>query len=248
MGFNIYFSQVKIKPLFLSFLFASVYTKAQQTVTFPSKDGLTVTGDLYIENDSLPYMLLCHQAGSSRGEYKETAKKFNHLGYNCMAIDQRSGGEANNVKNATFEEAEKNKKKTDYLDAEQDIAAAIDYLYEKSKKRVLLVGSSYSASLALKLAVNNFKVSQVIAFSPGEYFGKKLNLKETIKNLDKPVLVLCSAKEKNEVNELMSEVKSKKKIVYSPAVAGEHGSKALWKVNPNYHDYWISVMLFLDKD
>ncbi|HEY6162235.1 MAG TPA: dienelactone hydrolase family protein [Bacteroidia bacterium] len=229
-------------------LAASINAAAQQTITFPSGDGLTITADLYVASDTLPYMLLLHQAGYSRGEYKETAKKFNHLGYNCLAVDLRSGGEVNGIKNMTHEEAVKNKKKTDYLDAEQDITAAIDYLYEKSKRRVWLVGSSYSASLALKLAVNNFKVAAVIAFSPGEYFGKKLKVGESISKLDKPVLVLCTTQERKDVNELMNGVISKKKTIFSPAVDGVHGSSSLWKANSNYHDYWIAVMMFVDKD
>ena len=58
---------------------------AQQTVVFQSKDGLEITADLYqVENPKLT-ILLCHQAGYSRGEYINTAKKINALGYSCMA-------------------------------------------------------------------------------------------------------------------------------------------------------------------
>src|SRR5687768_9393059 len=84
-----------------------------ETITFPSKDGITITGDMYMINDTMPYMLLCHQAGYSRGEYKETAKRFNKLGFNCLAIDQRSGNEVNGVKNMTAEAAKKAGKSTD---------------------------------------------------------------------------------------------------------------------------------------
>ena len=58
-------------------------------ITFPASDGILISADLYFVNDSLPYMILCHQAGYSRAEYAETASKFCHLGYNCLAIDQR---------------------------------------------------------------------------------------------------------------------------------------------------------------
>ena len=244
-----YFRTMKIRSIAL-FVFALSFTAfGQRTITFPSEDGLNITADIYLSNDStLPYILLCHQAGYSRGEYNETAKKFSRLGFNCMAIDLRSGGEVNGVQNMTFSEASKNKKGTEYLDAEQDIRAAIDFLFEKNKKKVVIVGSSYSASLVLKVAVDNEKVQSVIAFSPGEYFGKKLKLHEAIADLDKPVLVLSSAKERDDINKLMKDVKSKKKNIFSPATGGEHGSKALWKVNANYHDYWISVMMFLDSD
>lgn len=239
-----------MKKHFLTLLLAAASLPAlsAETVTFPSKDGITITGDLYMLNDTLPYMLLCHQAGYSRGEYKETAKRFNKLGFNCLAIDQRSGGEVNGVVNQTALEAKKAGKGTDYLDAEQDIIAALEYLYKKSGKPVALVGSSYSASLVLKIAVGNPKVSLVIAFSPGEYFGNKMTLKKEIEKLDKPVWVGSSAEEKAGCEDLMKNVLTGDKSIFAPAQKGDHGSKALWKSNSNYLDYWMSIMMFLDSD
>jgi hypothetical protein len=136
--------------LFYFVLLTAIKINAQQTITFPSKDGLTVTADIYIMNDTLPYMVLCHQAGYSRGEYKETARKFSKFNYNCLAVDARSGAEVNEIENTTAIAATTANKSINYLDAEQDILAAIDYAYKKSNKKVILVGSSYSASLALK--------------------------------------------------------------------------------------------------
>src|ERR1041385_9201704 len=83
-------------------------------ITFPSIDGLIITADSYLQDDSLPWILLCHQAGYSRGEYKETAAKFEAFGYNCLAIDQRSGGEVNGIKNETAARAKEQGKPMDY--------------------------------------------------------------------------------------------------------------------------------------
>ena len=236
----------KLVPVLVAIVL-TINATAQRTVTFQSNDGVTITADIYLNADStLPYMLLCHMAGSSRGEYKETAKKFMRLGYNCMAVDLRSGKEMNGVVNQTNLSAVKSKKGTDYLDAEKDIDAALEYLSDKSGKKVVLVGSSYSASLALKIATNNDKVSSVIAFSPGEYFGKNLKLKTVIEELNKPVLVMSTAKERDEVNTLMKDVLSKKKTIFSPSTDGEHGSKAIWNVNPNHGDYLMSMITFFN--
>jgi dienelactone hydrolase len=142
--------------------------------------------------------------------------------------------------------AEKKRKGTSYLDAEQDILAAIEYIHKKTKKKVVLVGSSYSASLVLKIAASNDKVKAVLAFSPGEYFGDKLNLRETIKTLDKPVFVTSSKAEAADVSALVKEIRSKNKTQFTPSNAGDHGSKALWKEsNPNYHEYWMSLLMFM---
>jgi dienelactone hydrolase len=231
--------------LFLLFSLAGLFPLvAQETITFPSKDGLTITADEYIQEDTMPYMILCHQAGFSRGEYINTAARFQKFGYNCLAIDARSGKEVNGIKNETAVLAEKKKKGTTYLDAEQDILAAIEYIYKKSKKKVVLVGSSYSASLVLKIAAGNDKVKAVLAFSPGEYFGSKLNLKESIKTLSQPVFVTSSKEESQEVSALMKDVKNKSQ--FTPSNTGDHGSKALWKeTNPNYHEYWMSLLMFM---
>ena len=216
-----------------------------QKITFPASDGVLITADLYMVNDSLPYMILCHQAGYSRAEYAETAGKFCRLGYNCIAIDARSGNEVNGVKNETAALAAKKKKPTTYLDAEKDIISALDYANTKSGKKVFLVGSSYSASLVLKIAATNKKVSAVMAFSPGEYFGTKLKLKTAIANLSVPVFATSSKEEAQGVTTLISDVKSKIKNQFVPTSKGKHGSSCLWKNNPGYHEYWFAIMMFV---
>ena len=219
--------------------------KPATKIYFPASDALLVTADLYYVNDSLPYMVLCHQAGFSRGEYMETAAKFCRLGYNCIAVDQRCGNEVNGIKNETAALALLKNRPTSYLDAEDDIVAAIDYAYAKSGKKILLVGSSYSASLALKIAATNNKISAVMAFSPGEYFGKQLKLKDVISDLTVPVFVTSTKAESTDVSALISDVKSKVKKQFIPASKGVHGTSCLWKNNPDYQDYWFAILIFI---
>ena len=219
--------------------------EAVKKITFPSSDAVLITADLYFVNDILPYMILCHQAGYSRGEYRETANKFCNFGYNCIAIDQRSGQAVNGVKNETAAQAMSRNLPTSYLDAEKDILAAIDYAYVKSGKKVFLVGSSYSASLALKIAANSQKVSAVMSFSPGEYFGNKLKLKEEIANLKVPVFVSSSKEEASEVSILVNVIKSNSIHQFIPTTVGKHGSSCLWKNNPGYHEYWFAILQFM---
>ncbi len=227
--------------------FNTALLKAQKIISFTAKDGLNVTADLYFISDTLPYMILCHQGGSSRGEYNETAPKFTKFRYNCIAVDSRSGDKINEVKNETVLAAKTQSKKTTYLDAEQDIVAAIDYAFEKSHKKVIVVGSSYTASLALKIGVANDNVKAVIAFSPAEYFGAQLNLKDAIKQFDKPVFISSSQDEAGTAGILFNSMKSEKKQQFIPAEKGVHGSKALWKVNPGYREYWQAMTIFMQK-
>ncbi|MBK6444067.1 MAG: hypothetical protein IPF81_01765 [Bacteroidetes bacterium] len=152
---------------------AAINSDAQLKVSFPSKDSLLITADWYPISTEMPIILLCHQNRFSRGEYNEAALRLNKFGFNCMAIDQRVGDEVNGIKNETAALAKAKGSNPVYADAEQDIIAALDYLYDKYKKEIIVIGSSYSASLALKIAVNNPKVLGVAVFSPGEYFEEK---------------------------------------------------------------------------
>ena len=215
-------------------------------VTFNSEDGLVITADSYFQSDSLPWILLCHQAGYSRGEYRETAPKFKKLGYNCLAIDQRAGNEVNAVKNETAARAKQQGKPTGYLDAGQDIVAAVDYLYENSKKPVILVGSSYSAGLALKIAVGNPKVKAVLAFSPGEYYGDKLHLAESIKTLDKPVFITSARQETMDAKIIFAAIASEHKTFFAPVSPGVHASSCLWSTTDDYQEYWKAVNAFME--
>jgi dienelactone hydrolase len=219
---------------------------AQQTVTFSAKDGLMVTADLYIQNKALPYIVLCHLAGHSRGEYKETAKRLNLMGYNCLAVDARSGNEVMGMINQTAKQAKEQNKPAEFLDAEQDIVAAIAYADSLNKRKgVILLGSSYSAALALKIGTVDPKVRAVLSFSPGEYFGEKLNLKQHIRSFNKPLFVTSSKQEAPGVAMLISDIKPPVKQHFIPVGEGAHGSIALWKMTPNHAEYWTALEDFL---
>ena len=218
----------------------------KETITFPSKDNLTITADIYRVGNKPVSILLCHQAGFSRGEYKDTALQLNEIGYSVMAIDQRSGNVANAIINETAKLAKFKNLPTTYLDARQDIEAAIDYVYTNNGNTpILLVGSSYSASLALLIGNTNAKVNRVAAFSPGEYF-KGMDIQNTIKEFSKPVFVTSSNNETAALTTLVSKINGKYLYHYKPEAKGIHGSRALWDTTEGVVDYWIAFKAFLD--
>lgn len=230
-------------------LFLVSNINSQEKITFEAKDGLTVTADVYGTNPDLRYILLFHQAGYSRGEYKETQNIFGRIGYNCIAVDLRSGKEVNFVQNETAAAAEQKGLSTTYLDTEADIIAAIDYAYEKSQNPVLIAGSSYSASLVLKVAKNNPKVIAVVAFSPGEYFGSDFSVKDHLVNYDKPVFVSATLREFQSVVEMTAGIPYDKKTLFKPGKdkKGAHGSRILWASSDSYKDIRFDLLRFLTK-
>jgi len=226
---------------------------AFETQEFASGDGLTITADLYIvnQNKGTPFIVLCHQAGWSRGEYRQIAPKLNALGFNCMAIDQRSGGAINGVKNETHLKAKAANQKTEYVDAEQDILAAINWVRtNQAQGKVILWGSSYSSALALRIAGEHPDLLDgVLAFAPGEYFrqsGKPANWIETsAKKIADPAFITSAKKETGSWKDIFEAIPGDTKAQFVPKTAGNHGSRALWEKFDDHTDYWNSVTAFL---
>jgi dienelactone hydrolase len=221
---------------------------AQEKVTFETSDGLTVTADWYKSTHLAPFIILFHQAGYSRGEYKETAPRLVKLGYNCLAVDLRSGGKINFVKNETAMAANREGYATGYYDALPDIKAAIDFVNTITAKKVILCGSSYSASLVLLEAAGNEQVKAVIAFSPGEYFMEDKKVDENIQGIDVPMFVVSTHREYPYVKEIFADMPKDKLTIYtSKKGEGAHGSKSLWKSTPGNESLWLSLMMFINK-
>ena len=218
----------------------------KEKVSFPSEDGIEITADKYLVNEEYPYILLFHQAGSSRGEFRDVAEKFLKLRYNCLAVDLRSGDNANFVNNETASRARDAGKSVNFLDAIEDMSAAIDYAYDLNSKNVILLGSSYSASLALLEGLNHSKVGAVMAFSPGEYFGKDLRLEDSLKTCSKPLFVAVTNREQPYVKQMLTVFSEDDYTLFQPDTLGVHGARALCDDNPTKDEYWLALLMFIN--
>ncbi|RXQ95005.1 hypothetical protein EO244_08110 [Ancylomarina salipaludis] len=218
-----------------------------ELVEFYAPDSLKISAQLYQIDDSSPFILLCHQARFNKFEYAGIAERLNNMGFNCMAIDQRSGGPIGNQQNLTCLRALKLGKSIDYLDAEQDIKAAIRYANTKLNTRVILWGSSYSSTLALYLAAEMDEISAVLAFSPGNYFADtKGSLIDILSDFNKPMFLTSSKQEAEAVSQLIGKHKLvENQTQFIPKGNGHHGSKAMWINQIDSEEYWLAVALFL---
>jgi len=220
---------------------------AQKTIDFPSKDGLLITADYYEVKGSETFILLFHQAGWSRGEYKEIAPKLNAMGYSCLAIDQRSGGEVNSVVNQTNQRAVAAEKETEYINAFQDIEATVAYVKRTyNTNKIIIWGSSYSSSLVLKYAGDYpDNINAAMAFSPGEYFGKDDFIKNSAANIKVPTFITSAQNEQDNWAAINEAIPTTTKVSYVPATKGNHGSRALWEKFDDNDGYWKAVKDFL---
>ena len=226
----------------------SLLAAEKKKLSFASLDGLEITADLYYSKKRKKgLLLLFHQAASSRGEYAELSSLFTKKGYNLMAIDQRSGQAMKGIPNETAARAVRKKLKTDYLSAEQDLMAAIMYARKKLKaKKLILCGSSYSASLVLKIAgEKKYPYHAALSFSPGEYFGSKNFIGKYAKKIKIPVWLTSSKSEGPRTRALFKKIPSKKKVLFIPQKQGRHGARALWQATENHSEYRKSLFAFL---
>ncbi|GMN06183.1 hypothetical protein MTsPCn5_15720 [Croceitalea sp. MTPC5] len=217
-------------------------------VEFNAADGLSINGNLYAVDKGKLTILLCHQAGYNRIEYADIAPKLNEMGYNCLVIDQRSGGNFAGKPNITAERAKEKALPSEMIDARADIKAAIDFLNEKYEQKIIVWGSSYSSSLALLEGVSNKKVKAIIAFSPGDYFGDAApSLSTAFAKADKPFLVTSSKAEASVLTTLMGTIELKEnQSQFIPESDGFHGSRALWTGQKGAEEYWEAITTFLD--
>ena len=222
-------------------------TYAANKIEIQSTDGLTISADYYpSKTKPLGVILLCHQAGWSRGEYKETGPWLAALGYDAVAIDQRSGRKINGVKNLVAAQAKKNKLDTNYISAKPDIEAAIQTIAKKFKQKIILLGSSYSAGLAVRLAGEGHpQLKAIAAFSPGEYYDNKSYLQEVVKNIKIPSFITASKKEIGQYQKLWRLIPANVLTLSAPNSKGHHGSRALWKSKAGYQEYRAEFQRFL---
>ena len=221
-----------------------------KNVQFASTDGLKMTADVYRPSGlATTVIVLFHQAGSSRGEYRDIAPELVKLGYMVLAPDQRAGESFGDVANETAQEAVMEGKNQSYTDAVPDLKAAVQYARkEMAAKRIAVWGSSYSASLVLVLAGQDKGFSDaVLSFSPGEYFKGNPGVGAAAKTISVPTFITSAKKEIGGWQPIFDVIGAGvAKTGYQPSVAGVHGSSALLPVGDEKSaPYWTAVKTFL---
>jgi len=221
-----------------------------QTIALATSDGLTIKADVYeVAGGEAPVILLFHQARYSRGEYRSIAPHLNDLGFTCLAIDQRSGDKIKGVSNDTYVQATKLNLGTDYIDAYPDLERLLDYAKKTyPHQKIIVWGSSYSASLAIVLATQYPEdISVLLTFSPGAYFNfKGQSIVDYAKLVSCPVFMTCAREEVVSRREIFNVIQPASKTFFAPEFEGYHGSKALWPEQKGNEQYWEAVATFLD--
>lgn len=234
--------------LFVGLVSAAIFTANASPnatpMTFKARDGVVVHGNYFQAEHPKALILLFHQAGSSKDEYTTIAPRLVQAGYSALAIDQRSGGDLFGPN----ETAAGLGRKADYLEARQDLEAALAW-GQRQKLPVLLWGSSYSSSLIFLVAAEHPDVKAVLAFSPGEYFDKKSLVRDAASHVTAAIYV-TSANTDEEIESargILAASPSPLKQQYIPRSGGVHGSSSLIPSRDpeGAADNWNAVLAFL---
>ncbi|MDJ0644956.1 MAG: hypothetical protein QNJ57_03135 [Flavobacteriaceae bacterium] len=260
------------KLLFLVVTVISIYSCAEQKtdpdtasevqrpneVQFYTQDSIKIFGDLFELDKSSSIVLLFHQGGANaKGEYTSIIPELTSLGYNVLSIDQRLGGQLfghynRTVANIAYKDFSFNG--YSYCDAYPDLEGALKFVNDSGfTGDKILWGSSYSATLSIKLAgAHSDEVKGVLAFSPAsgnpmkncqpdQYF-------DSLK--DVPLLILKPTSEMQSENSI-KQIELAKQLGHETFIAqnGVHGSSMLVKerVNNNVDENWKIVKGFLEK-
>lgn len=212
-------------------------------VTYRAEDGVVVTADFSTMGSlkkarKRPTLVLLHMAHSSRGEYRDLVPGFARAGYNCLAVDLRCGSNQNDVARGVDNETAKSalslKKPHHYSDAMADLEATFAWLdRQKLAGPRVLVGSSFSAALALVYAArNDGKLACVMALSPNEYLEKYRVIDEVPKLAKTAAYVMVGNAQEREVGErYIQAMQCKPRFLHAPDV-GAHGTRAFGKDVP----------------
>ena len=214
-------------------------------VSFSSEDGLLITADNYFSKRDNPYIILLHTEGSSRGEYDSIASRFLKMNYNCLSVDLRSGYRYDFTINETAMRAKEKGMNTALFESINDIKASIGYLKEISGEPVILMGSSYSATLALLIGKDNPDVKAVIAFSPGEFFLPEITLTNVLDGYYKPVFAGFSAAEYSFFTGTPELTDNENITLFKPSHGpGKRTVEALLDASENSVEYWFALLVF----
>jgi dienelactone hydrolase len=209
-------------------LVPKVAAPAPGAVTFGTTDGVTVYAASYAgPSPKAPVILLFHQAQSSRSEYAPIAPRLVALGYNVLAIDQRSGGDLYPPFNETVQHLGRS---ADYLEVLPDMDGALSWAKRTYPGApVIAWGSSYSAALVFAFAAKHpHDLAAVVSFSPGEYFTDKQYVEKAARRVTVPVFIdsASTSTEEAAARAIFDALRSSEKVDYVPKT-GIHGSSTL---------------------
>lgn len=169
--------------------------KDAEAILIETEGDFTLAGSLYRPRDpAAPLVVLLHQIGSSRAEWKGVRERLAAAGDMAfVAIDLRGHGAS--TKRASVEVPLAAFTSADFAVMPSDTARVLDWVRQKSRltpRAIAIVGSSIGATMAIMQAARDRDVRAVVAISPGRDY-KGLDIVESLETLGtRPTFAVAS--------------------------------------------------------
>lgn len=167
-----------------------------EDVTFKARDGFVLTATYSPPAEpKAACVVLLHMYCGRRQDWDPLVPKLREAGYAVLALDMRGHGDSRAGGKVDMEKLEGRKAEALCAQFTQDVAAAIAFLKGKEEvdaTRIVLIGGSIGANVALNHAARDASVRSVVLLSPGlDYMGveTKSAMKSCVK---RPVFLLAS--------------------------------------------------------
>jgi dienelactone hydrolase len=162
-----------------------------QLVTFTARDGVLVTGSLYVpERWPAPGVVLLHMATRTRQDWDATGQALAQAGIAALAVDFRRGGTGAGSADGTTPGS--------FADLALDAEAARGYLAarpEVAATRLGMAGASLGANVAAIVASNDPSIRSLVLLSASlDYRGLRIEQPVT-RYGDRPALLVASSED-----------------------------------------------------
>lgn len=154
-----------------------------EEVILNAEDGVKIAADYYTAEGEKAVILI-HQFAKDKNSWGDLPDKLSAAGFSVLAVDLRGHGESDG-NYSDFSER-------DFRDGmPKDVQAAKDFLAEKGKTDVSVIGSSIGANLALNELEKGIR--RVVAISPGLNFKGIVVRNDFTSNEENKALIIASA-------------------------------------------------------
>ncbi|MFH1725658.1 MAG: alpha/beta fold hydrolase [Elusimicrobiota bacterium] len=167
-----------------------------ELVDIRTADGWTLSGRHFesSEEDKLTFILL-HDARGRKQNWYWLARDMARRGIGYLAIDLRGHGLSQSAPEgqpSSWREFQVGKRRNDWDNMREDVAAAARFLTEKGvpEESIALGGANVGGSIALKYAALHPEIAMVFILSPGMSYREVLTVNAMRAYRDRPILLV----------------------------------------------------------
>lgn len=151
-----------------------------EKIFLTTKDKIKIAADFYSVENPVGWCVLLHMRPATKESWQDFALELQKQSYESLAIDLRGHGESDGGPNSYLNFSDQENQKSIL-----DLEAAVDYLIKErgaAPEKIILMGASIGANLALQYIKEHSEFETAILFSPGLNY-RGIETEPLVKNL-----------------------------------------------------------------